>query len=75
MTLWLHFRNEGNPFALPQCIIVSLIYGQCCTALPCIAETGNEGICEFMHNMINQLLPGLIAGVMTPAAPPAPATL
>merc|ERR1739844_655523 len=55
--------DETNPFALPQCIIVSLVYGQCCTALPCHADTGNAGMCEMMYGMVNQMLPGLIAGV------------
>merc|ERR1712150_132604 len=59
--------DDTNPFALPQCIIVSLVYGQCCTALPCYADTGNAGMCEMMHGMVNQMLPGLIAGVTNPS--------
>ena len=54
---------------LPKCLLLGLVYGQCCTALPCIAATGTEGLCEIMYSVANQILPGLLAGVMPPPAP------
>ena len=57
----LHFSSEDNPLALPQCIITSLAYGQCCTGLPCAEDTGNEGICELMYNFGNTMLEQFLA--------------
>ena len=51
-----NFRSDGNPLALPQCIVMSLVYGQCCTGLPCYESTNNEGICELMYNFGNTML-------------------
>merc|ERR1712027_84973 len=55
-------ESDGNPLALPQCIITSLVYGQCCTGLPCAEDTGNEGICELMYNFGNTMLEQFLAG-------------